>query len=328
MKLHSMWQEYPALQADLSASLQLMEKSLKLKNKEVEQAILSMIHSGGKLLRPAYQLLFSAYGSDKDREKAVALAASIEMLHTASLIHDDIVDHADTRRKLPTIRSEFGNDVAVYAGDYLFVCCFKLMADYASSMKSLQMNSRSMEKILAGELGQMSKRYDLSVTVEDYLENIRGKTAELFALSCFIGAYESGTSLRFANQAREIGEAIGLAFQIMDDVLDYSQDAAVLGKPVLEDVRQGVYSLPLLMALKSDRQQLLPLLEKQDAMTDTDTHEVYRIVQESAGIEEAKKLAADYTKKALQAIQKLPETKDETKTYLYQITAQILGRQN
>ncbi|EAG3409108.1 polyprenyl synthetase family protein, partial [Listeria monocytogenes] len=87
MKLHSMWQEYPALQADLSASLQLMEKSLKLKNKEVEQAILSMIHSGGKLLRPAYQLLFSAYGSDKDREKAVALAASIEMLHTASLIH-------------------------------------------------------------------------------------------------------------------------------------------------------------------------------------------------------------------------------------------------
>ncbi|EAC9546861.1 polyprenyl synthetase family protein, partial [Listeria monocytogenes] len=165
MKLHSMWQEYPALQADLSASLQLMEKSLKLKNKEVEQAILSMIHSGGKLLRPAYQLLFSAYGSDKDREKAVALAASIEMLHTASLIHDDIVDHADTRRKLPTIRSEFGNDVAVYAGDYLFVCCFKLMADYASSMKSLQINSRSMEKILAGELGQMSKRYDLSVTV-------------------------------------------------------------------------------------------------------------------------------------------------------------------
>jgi len=202
------------------------------------------------------------------------------------------------------------------------------MADYASSMKSLQMNSRSMEKILAGELGQMSKRYDLSVTVEDYLENIRGKTAELFALSCFIGAYESGTSLRFANQAREIGEAIGLAFQIMDDVLDYSQDAAALGKPVLEDVRQGVYSLPLLMALKNDRQQLLPLLEKQDAMTDTDTHEVYRIVQESAGIEEAKKLAADYTKKALQAIQKLPETKDETKTYLYQITAQILGRQN
>ena len=82
------------------------------------------------------------------------------------------------------------------------------------------------------------------------------------------------------------------------------------------------------MALKSDRQQLLPLLEKQDAMTDTDTHEVYRIVQESAGIEEAKKLAADYTKKALQAIQKLPETKDETKTYLYQITAQILGRSN
>lgn len=328
MKLHSMWQEYPALQADLSASLQLMEKSLKLKNKAVEEAILAMIHSGGKLLRPAYQLLFSAFGSEKDPEKAVALAASIEMLHTASLIHDDIVDHADTRRRLPTIRSQFGNDVAVYAGDYLFVCCFKLMADYASSMKSLQMNSRSMEKILAGELGQMSKRYDVNVTVADYLENISGKTAELFALSCFIGAYESGTSLRFANQAKEIGESIGLAFQIMDDILDYSQASAQLGKPVLEDVRQGVYSLPLLLALKTDRTQMLPILAKKDAMTDADTQVIYQLVQEGQGLVEAKKLAAKYTDKALQGIKKLPETPDESKDYLYRITEQILSRTN
>ncbi len=312
MKLHSMWQEYPALQADLSASLQLMEKSLKLKNKAVEEAILAMIHSGGKLLRPAYQLLFSSFGSEKDPEKAVALAASIEMLHTASLIHDDIVDHADTRRRLPTIRSQFGNDVAVYA----------------SSMKSLQMNSRSMEKILAGELGQMSKRYDVNVTVADYLENISGKTAELFALSCFIGAYESGTSLRFANQAKEIGESIGLAFQIMDDILDYSQASAQLGKPVLEDVRQGVYSLPLLLALKTDRTHMLPILAKKDAMTDADTQVIYQLVQEGKGLVEAKKLAAKYTDKALQGIKKLPETPDESKDYLYRITEQILSRTN
>ena len=104
-----------------------------------------MIHSGGKMLRPAYQLLFSEFGEEKDSQKAVALSAAIEMLHTASLIHDDIVDQADTRRSLPTIRAQFGNDVAVYAGDYLFVCCFKLMADYAGSLKSLQINSRSME---------------------------------------------------------------------------------------------------------------------------------------------------------------------------------------
>lgn len=328
MKLHPMWQEYPALQADLSATLQLMEKSLKLKNKAVEDAILAMIHSGGKLLRPAYQLLFSSFGSDKDPEKAVALAASIEMLHTASLIHDDIVDHADTRRRLPTIRATFGNDVAVYAGDYLFVCCFKLMADYASSMKSLQMNSRSMEKILSGELGQMSKRYDVDVTVADYLENISGKTAELFALSCFIGAYESGASLRFANQAKEIGQSIGLAFQIMDDILDYSQAADHLGKPVLEDVRQGVYSLPLLMALKTDRARLLPLLAKKEMMTDADTQAVYQLVQNGQGLIEAQTLAAKYTDNALQAIKKLPETQDQSKVYLYRITEQILGRTN
>ncbi|MGH1841413.1 polyprenyl synthetase family protein [Enterococcus gallinarum] len=328
MKLHPMWQAYPALQNDLSESLQLMEQSLKLKNKAVEQAILAMIHSGGKMLRPAYQLLFSEFGEEKDSQKAVALSAAIEMLHTASLIHDDIVDQADTRRSLPTIRAQFGNDVAVYAGDYLFVCCFKLLADYAGSLKSLQITSRSMETILAGELGQMSKRYDLNVTIEDYLENISGKTAELFALSCFIGAYESGASLRLANQAKTIGQSIGLAFQIMDDILDYSQSESALGKPVLEDVKQGVYSLPLLLALKKERAVLTPLLEKKAEMTDQEAQQVYQIVHNSHSVEEAHQLAARYTKKALQGIKKLPDPGKNTKDYLYQITNQILARTN
>ena len=133
MKLHPLWQEYPTLQSELTETLALMEQTVKLKNKPVEKAVLEMIHAGGKLLRPAYQLLFSRFGPEQDRQKAIALAASIEMLHTASLIHDDIVDKADTRRNLPTVAASFGNDVAVYAGDYLFVCCFKLLSDYAGS---------------------------------------------------------------------------------------------------------------------------------------------------------------------------------------------------
>ena len=328
MKLHPIWKPYPSISKELTNTLNLMEKSINLKNKSVEQAVLEMIHSGGKLLRPAYQLLFSQFGPEQDRKKAMALAASIEMLHTATLIHDDIVDDADLRRGLPTVRSSFGNDVAVYAGDYLLVCCFKLLADYSGSLKSLQLNSRSMEKILSGELGQMDSRYKLDGTVDQYLENISGKTAELFGLSCFIGAYESGMNQRFAKKCGDIGLNIGIAFQIIDDILDYTQDSQVIGKPVLEDVRQGIYSLPLLYALQENTAALLPYLEKRENMTDEDTQKVFTLVHELHGVEKAQALASDYTSKALTAIDKLPENDQQTKNILSTITKKILNRTN
>jgi heptaprenyl diphosphate synthase len=328
MKIHPMWQAYPRLQPELTQTLALMENAIQLKNKPVQQAILEMIQAGGKLLRPAYQLLFSQFGPEQDRQKAVALAAAIEMLHTATLIHDDIVDEADVRRNLPTVRAKFDNTTAVYAGDYLFVSCFKLMADYAGSMKSLQLNSRSMEKILSGELGQMDNHYNVDMTVDAYLENISGKTAELFALSCFIGALESGTTTHFAKKASEIGQQIGMAFQMIDDILDYSQSATTIGKPVLEDVRQGIYSLPLLYALQENRAALVPLLEKKEAMTHEDAQYVHQLVHDLGGVTKAQALAADYTKQAIKGINKLPNNSLQTKETLLSITESILTRQN
>lgn len=328
MKLHPLWQDYPDLAPELAQTLTLMEDSVKLKNKPVEKAVMEMIHAGGKLLRPAYQLLFSRFGPDQDRQKAVALAASIEMLHTATLIHDDIVDESDLRRNLPTIAARFGNDVAVYAGDYLFVCCFKLLADYAGSLRSLQLNSRSMEKILNGELGQMDRRYDMHMTVDQYLDNISGKTAELFALSCTVGPLESGASEKFARDCAQIGLNIGIAFQIIDDILDYSQPAEQIGKPVLEDVRQGVYSLPLLLALEHGYNQLAPLLEKKEQMSAADTQEVYRLVQHFKGVDRAQQMATSYTTKALKAIAKLPDDPKDTRSELDRLTRVILQRTN
>lgn len=328
MKIHPMWKDYPQLQSELTQTLTLMEDSIQLKNKPVEKAILRMIQAGGKLLRPAYQLLFAQLGTEQDRDKTVALAAAVEMLHTATLIHDDIVDEADLRRNLPTIRSTFGNSTAVYAGDYLFVTCFKLMADYASSMRSLQKNSRSMEKILSGELGQMDYRYNYNVSLEAYLDNISGKTAELFALSCSMGALESGANSLLTKKASDIGHNIGMAFQIIDDVLDYTQSETSIGKPVLEDVKQGVYSLPLIYALENGRQELLPLLEKREALSNEEANEVYRLVHEFDGVKKAQALADDYTKQALKIIKSLPKNQNQTKDTLYTVTESILTRQN
>lgn len=326
MKIHKLWQDYPDLAKELAATLKMMEGSIKLSNKAVEQAILTMMHSGGKLLRPAYLLLFSQFGKETDREKMIALAAAMETLHTATLIHDDIIDEADLRRNQPTVQSQFGKDVAVYAGDYLFVSCFKLLANHTSSLKSIQLNANSMEKVLAGELGQMDNRYDTTMSINAYLDNISGKTAELFALSCFVGAYESGCSQLFANKCKKIGNYIGITFQIIDDILDYSQQTTSIGKPVLEDVKQGVYSLPLLYALQSNPEALLPLLNKRENMTVADTAEIYRLVQANGGIDEARNLAASYTTKALKEISKLPDNEQGTKQVIYDITSFMLKR--
>ena len=329
MKLHPMWEGYPSLKDELTETLKKMEDVIRLKNKPVEQAIKETIHAGGKLLRPAYQLLFSQFGPEDDQAKAIALAASIEMLHTATLIHDDIVDEANIRRGKENIRGKFGNTVAVYAGDYLLVCCFKLLSNYSTSLKSLQTNSHSMEKILDGELGQMDDRYNYHLKVEEYLENISGKTAELFRLSCSIGAYESGTTERFAKKAGAIGLAIGMAFQIMDDVLDYTKSSNEIGKPVLEDMRQGVYSLPLIYALQTDKKaELISYLDKKDKLTAKEIEKVQTLVAEAKGIDKAKELAEKYTKKSLNEINKLPDNSFGTKENLLSLTSLILKREN
>ncbi|GAA5422070.1 polyprenyl synthetase family protein [Tetragenococcus halophilus] len=328
MKLHPIWNNYPQLQSELTETLKLMEDSIQLKNKSVRKALLEMIGAGGKLLRPAYQLLFSQFGPKQDRNKAIALAAAIEMLHTATLIHDDIVDDASLRRNLPTISAAFDNNTAVYAGDYLFVACFKLMSGYTGTLRSLQKNASSMENILTGELGQMADHYNLAITVEEYLANISGKTAELFALSCSVGAFESGSSQLFAKNVSDIGHQIGMAFQIIDDILDYTQNGEGLGKPVLKDVQQGVYTLPLIYALHADRQQLVPLLEKKEQMTQIDKQKVYQLVNELGGVAKAQQLANTYTQNALKKIENLPNDSQNTKVTLYQLTETLLTRTN
>lgn len=325
--MHPIWKPYPKLKKELNQTKKLMEKNLNIKNKSVESAILEMLNQGGKMLRPAYQLLFSQFGVP-DEDKKIALAAAVEMLHTATLIHDDIVDKSKTRRGLPSIAHQFGEEVAVYAGDYLFVTTFKLMANYSDNLKSLQLHSQSMEKILDGELGQMDFRYQLDQTPDDYLENISGKTAELFSLSSAIGAIESGASEKIANQARMIGRNIGIAFQIIDDYLDYTQTEKVIGKPVLEDMKQGVYSLPLLLALQTKKSELEPILRKKEAMTDYDVTVIEKIIHETDALTQTKNTAQKYTEKALSIIRKLPENDEKTKDTLADITKQLLNRIN
>ncbi|WP_338207981.1 polyprenyl synthetase family protein [Lactiplantibacillus paraxiangfangensis] len=325
-QLHPIWRDYPAMQPELTKVMQLMTDNINIKDSAISDAIIDMIHSGGKLLRPAYCLLFSSF-KDTDRDRMIALAASLETLHTATLIHDDILDDSELRRHRATIQQRFGKDVAVYAGDYLFVVVFKILAKYSSSFKSIQVNSENMEKILVGEVQQKDRHYHIDITMDQYKEQIQGKTAELFALSCFLGAFESGQSTLFAQRARKTGMAIGMAFQILDDILDYQEDSQEIGKPILEDVAEGVYTSPLIFALQTDaRNDILPLMRLQGAITDAQRRELQQLVIDAGGVAKAQELAEKYTQDALHLLNKLPNK--PAKENLIQLTTQLLTRHN
>ena len=324
MQIHPMWEAYPELQSELIQTIELIDSRIHLRNKSIEYALVDMMNTGGKLVRPAYTLLFSTFGEDHDPRRARAFAAAIEVLHMATLIHDDVVDDSPKRRGQQTIQSKYGKDIAVYAGDYLFTVSFKLITDYSNSMKQMQINTKGMEKILMGEIDQMHLRYNQKITIRNYLTQISGKTAQLFALSCYSGALESGQTERFARNCYYIGSHIGMAFQIKDDILDYTQTTDVFGKPVLEDVKQGIYSAPLIYAMRKQNATFKELLEKKEQLTTEETQKIQQLVLTSGGLDEAKRLAGKYTDKALKLIGQLPDSSE--KEMIRNLTLSLLER--
>ncbi|RZI48105.1 polyprenyl synthetase family protein [Lactococcus kimchii] len=313
---NTFWKDYPALEKQLSRVQKLMKSHVLIKNKAIKAAIFDIFDAGGKMLRPAYLLLFAEFTDLADEEK-LALAASVEMMHTATLVHDDVIDRADTRRGVPTISAKYGPEIAVYAGDYLFIAVFKLMSEHSLELSNLSKNIGSIERLLGGELGQLNQHFDLHQTLDAYLENISGKTGELFALSASVAPLIAKNN-SLANRAYKIGMNIGIAFQIMDDYLDYAASAQQLGKPVLEDIKQGIYSAPVLFALQENFDELATLIEAKRF------DEVYDFIRHSGALSATKALAQSYTQSALTLIDKLP--KGENRERIAEITRKLLER--
>ncbi|WAA09348.1 polyprenyl synthetase family protein [Fervidibacillus albus] len=324
MLIHSMWDSYPWLKKELAEVLQMIDQNVRIRDKTIEQIIKETIFSGGKLLRPAYSLLCSNIGPQRDCKRAIAIAAALECLHTATLIHDDVIDEADIRHGISTLHTTSGNKFAIYAGDYLFSLSFTLLSKYASTKTNVKIRLNRVDKILTGELEQLHSRYRLPTSVKDYLSRISGKTAQLFAVSCYSGAVESGASTRIAAHAWNMGHYIGMAFQIMDDVLDFISDEKTVGKPIMNDVRQGIYTLPIIYSMERKGDHLKQILAKKNRLTNQDLEEILKIIHFNRGIEKSEELAKKYTEKALQELRKLPE--GAYKKDLYSITKKLLER--
>ncbi|WP_076459388.1 polyprenyl synthetase family protein [Limosilactobacillus caccae] len=306
MKQH-FFHAYPTIDHALSEVNQLINQRIKINNSNLQKALQQMASNGGKYLRPAFFLLFAEIADKpaRERERLIKVAASLEILHMATLIHDDIIDDSPKRRGAVSVQSAFGKDTAVYSGDLLFTIFFDLLVETMSDSPYLALNARTMRKILAGELGQMNNRFDLDQTLLDYYRNVNGKTAALFSLAAEEGAYFGHADHYTVQLAKRIGQNIGISFQILDDILDYDGDHR-LNKPVLEDLATGVYSLPLLLTLQDHREELKPILTKRRQMTVADMEEVQRLVLEYQGVDQAREIAGKFTQKALDEIDMLP----------------------
>jgi heptaprenyl diphosphate synthase len=319
--MDNFWNEHPVVKNDLEEVVKIMKKNIKCKEKLVENAILELINSGGKLLRPAFLIIAARFGDFK-KEEIYPLAAVLEMLHMATLVHDDIVDNSKLRRGTETVQAKYGKDYAVYIGDFLFCRCFKILSEH-STLKSIKVDSNVMSRICMGEIEQFSSKYNKQVSVRRYLKRISAKTAELFSLSFYSGAMGSRCNERLCRKLSNIGHNIGMAFQIIDDILDYTGDEATVGKTVGNDIKQGNYTLPLIYVLEKKNLRLSSILDK-DSLEEEDVKEIADIVNEFGGIEKARALAERYTSRAFDLINTLPDS--ESKNILLKTTEKLLVR--
>lgn len=319
--MQKFWNKYPEISKELKGVVSIIEKNAKCRDKIVEGSILELLYSGGKMLRPSFVILASKFG-EYDKEKSRALASVVEMFHMATLVHDDIIDEATLRRGKETIQSKYGKNYAVYIGDYLFCICFKVLAQ-VGSLDSVKLDTRTMSRICMSEIDQMNSRFDKNVSVKKYLKRASGKTAELFSLSFYIGASESGCSKKMSRLFWEIGHNIGMAFQVIDDILDYTGSDEGIGKNSANDLKQGIYTLPLILALENKPSDLLELLQREEYSED-DVAEVINLVNKYDGVEKARSIAHKYTNKAYKQIKLLPE--NEYREILLEITRMLLDR--
>ena len=260
-----------------------------------------LLAGGGKRLRPALLLLSARYSGYRGNS-AIRLAAVVELIHSATLIHDDVIDSADTRRGRPSANSRWGNHRSVLAGDWLYMQAFQVALEQRK-FKILDVLIDLTKKMVQGELIQLAKIGEIDVTEQDALQLATYKTACLFSGCARLGAVLGGLSEAEEQALAEYGRCAGLAFQLVDDLLDFTASAEQLGKPVLSDLKEGKVTLPLIYALEMENgnhegrelvRQVLAEKEFQSVRPET----IVALVRDSGALHRARQLAHDYAAKA------------------------------
>jgi all-trans-nonaprenyl-diphosphate synthase len=310
----------------VEADLRLLADNLKClvgaRHPILEAAAEHLFNTGGKRVRPAIVLLLARATCAGDiTERHRRLAEITEMIHTASLFHDDVVDQSELRRGIPTVHQMFGNRVAIQAGDFLFAQSSIYLAEL-DNLLVVKLLSQVIKDFAEGEIQQSFNRFDPSLTIEAYLEKNYYKTASLIANSAKATGVLSGVATPMTESFYQYGRCLGLAFQIVDDVLDFTQTTDELGKPAGSDLQDGNLTAPVLYALE-EKPYLAGLIERKFSEPG-DLETALALVQDSHGIERARQLAETYAKEAIQHLSCL--TPSEPQQALLNLTDYTLKR--
>ena len=256
-----------------------------------------LFSAGGKRIRPALVLLTARIGA-YDLERLVPAAMAVELTHAATLVHDDVIDRATVRRGRPTVAARLGDEPAIVVGDYYFAKAYEQAAN-TQSPEVVTILADAVMRICAGEVRQQAIRHHYEVTIDEYMPRIEAKTATLLAACCDIGALLGGLEPGIRAHVRDYGRLLGLAFQIADDVLDYTGTEDEVGKPIGHDVAEGFATLPLMLAMEEApvAARLSPLLRTGHELSVAQAQQVVALVRASRGpqraIERAHSLASD-----------------------------------
>jgi heptaprenyl diphosphate synthase len=266
-----------------------------------------IVRAGGKRLRPALVILSARLG-ESDPDHLYNAAMGIEFIHTATLVHDDLIDDAETRRGMATIHALLGVNPAIIVGDYYFAKGANLTAAIGMPIIDVII-SRAVMTICMGELLQLTSKRDYDQSVEDYYRKIERKTAALLSASCHCGGIVARLDEQRANALERFGHHLGMAFQIADDVLDYVATEEQIGKPVGADLRQGTITLPLMYALRDDAvaSRLRALLAR-EPMREQDYDEVVGLVRESTAVQRAEHHAHEFADRARAELSVFPQS--------------------
>ena len=314
---------FSPVDADLSVMTENLKQLIGAQHPILYAAAERLFGAGGKRVRPAIVLLVAraTMPHQEMTQRHRRLAEITEMIHTASLVHDDVVDESELRRGIPTVHADFGNRIAVLAGDFLFAQSSWYLANL-DNLDVVKLLSEVIKDFAEGEIQQGLNRFDTDITLESYLKKSYYKTASLVANSAKASAILSDWTPEQANALYHYGRHWGLAFQVVDDILDFTGSAESLGKPAGSDLKSGNLTAPVLYAM--EEQPYLKTLIEREFSEDGDLEQALSIVEKSTGIAQSRELAQFHAKEAIGYLANLPAS--ESREALENLCDFVLSR--
>ncbi|MDP6043538.1 MAG: polyprenyl synthetase family protein [Dehalococcoidales bacterium] len=317
---------YKAIQDDLAKVKGNLTSVSRIDFDWLSEQLNYVVRSSGKGIRPALTLLAGKF-YHYNRQHLLPMAAAVELMHTATLVHDDAIDKSVTRRGKPTIFQIWGGETAILLGDYLFAKAGESVAD-TQSPRVIKLFSQTLATISSGELSQLCTAFKLKQTRQQYFQKIAGKTASLFSLATESGAILSKAPEKSVRALKEYGHNLGIAFQIVDDILDFTSTEEKLGKPIGSDLAQGTLTLPAMLLLERypEDNPISRLFQNQDRDRQKNIAQTIELIRSSSIDQECYEVAAEYCAKATHSLTELPE--DASHRALVNLTNYILSREN